>query len=69
MRERVESPVLVLKAENSAIPPPLLERIEAAVPDLRVQQIAASTHFAALERPNEVGARLGRFAAEVASGY
>jgi pimeloyl-ACP methyl ester carboxylesterase len=62
--ERIRAPLLVLAAEHSAMPPPLLERLTGAVAEVRVDRINAATHFAALERPIEVGARLGRFAAQ-----
>lgn len=63
--ERITAPVLLLAAEHSAMPPPLLDRLARGVRDLQVQAIPAATHFAALERPNEVGARIGRFAAGI----
>lgn len=59
--ERIAAPVLILVAEHSAIPAPLLDRLRRALPDARVQQIASTTHFAALEQPDAVGAALAPF--------
>jgi pimeloyl-ACP methyl ester carboxylesterase len=66
--ERVACPVLLLAAEHSAMPAPLLARLERSVAGARAQRVAGATHFAPLERPNEVGARVGRFVAQLAAG-
>jgi pimeloyl-ACP methyl ester carboxylesterase len=55
---RIEVPVQVIAAEHSAMPPPLLERLRGCCAGVRVDQVAATTHFAVMERPEEVGALL-----------
>jgi lipase len=63
---RLAAPVLLLLGEHSAVAPPLRERLCASLPAVRVETVARATHFAALERPAEVGQALARFVAEVA---
>jgi len=58
---RIQVPVQVIAAEHSAMPAPLLERLRRCPAGVRVDQVAASTHFAAMERPEEVGALLADF--------
>jgi pimeloyl-ACP methyl ester carboxylesterase len=62
----IRAPLLLVLAEHSAVPPPLRERLLAGRAGARVETVAGATHFAALERPAEVGAAIGRFLAEVA---
>jgi len=59
---RIEAPVHVIAAEHSAMPPPLLERLESCRAGVRVDQVAGTTHFALMERPEPVGAILADFA-------
>ena len=59
---RIEAPVRVIAAEHSAMPPPLLERIGRCRGGVRVDQVAGTTHFAVMERPEQVGALLADFA-------
>jgi len=58
---RIQAPVQVIAAEHSAMPPPLLERLRRCPAGVRVDQVAATTHFAAMERPEEVGVLLADF--------
>jgi pimeloyl-ACP methyl ester carboxylesterase len=60
---RVEAPVWVVAAEHSAMPPPLLERLRGCRAGVRVEQVPGTTHFAVMERPEQVGAILADFAA------
>jgi pimeloyl-ACP methyl ester carboxylesterase len=59
---RIEAPVQVVAAEHSAMPPPLLERLRDCRAGVRVDQVAGTTHFALMERPEPVGAILAEFA-------
>jgi pimeloyl-ACP methyl ester carboxylesterase len=59
---RIEVPVQVMAAEHSAMPPPLLERLRGCPGGVRVDQVAGATHFAVMERPEQVGALLADFA-------
>jgi pimeloyl-ACP methyl ester carboxylesterase len=43
----------------------LRDRLLAAQPAARAEAIAGATHFAALERPSEVGRAIGGFLAEL----
>ena len=63
---RIEVPVRVIAAEHSAMPPPLLERLCRCPGGVRVDQVAGTTHFALMERPEPVGAILADFAREAA---
>jgi pimeloyl-ACP methyl ester carboxylesterase len=63
---RIEAPIRVLAAEHSAMPPPLLERLCSCRGGVRVDQVAGTTHFALMERPEPVGAILADFAREAA---
>jgi pimeloyl-ACP methyl ester carboxylesterase len=58
---RLPIPVLLVAAEHSAIPAPMRQRLAESVPALAACEIAGATHFAALERPREVGEALARF--------
>jgi pimeloyl-ACP methyl ester carboxylesterase len=61
---RIEVPVRVIAAEHSAMPPELLERLCRCPGGVRVDQVAATTHFALMERPEPVGTILAEFARE-----
>jgi len=56
--------LLLVLGDAGAVAPALRDRLVAAVPSARIETIPGATHFAALERPREVGAAIGRFAAE-----
>lgn len=60
---RLRAPLLLVLGEHSALPEPLRERLLAGRRDARTAVVPGATHFAALERPAEVGRALGRFAA------
>ena len=64
---RIEVPVRVIAAEHSAMPPELLDRLRRCPGGVRVDQVAGTTHFALMERPEPVGAILADFARE--AGY
>jgi pimeloyl-ACP methyl ester carboxylesterase len=61
---RIQAPIRVLAAEHSAMPPALLERLCGCRGGVRVDQIAGATHFALMERPEQVGAMLADFVRE-----
>lgn len=61
---RIRAPLLLVLGEHSAVAPALRERLVAALPSVRIERIPGGTHFAALERPREVGAAIGRFLAD-----
>jgi pimeloyl-ACP methyl ester carboxylesterase len=63
---KVRAPVLLLQAEHGAMPAALVERLRGALPALRLERVPGTTHFAALEAPERVGALLGAFAASLA---
>jgi pimeloyl-ACP methyl ester carboxylesterase len=58
---RIEAPVRVVAAEHSAMPPPLLERLCRCRGGVQVDRVEATTHFAVMERPEQVGAILADF--------
>jgi pimeloyl-ACP methyl ester carboxylesterase len=60
---RVRAPVALLLAEHSAVPARLADRLAAAVRRCEVVRLPGATHFAALEKPAEVGSALRAFAA------
>jgi pimeloyl-ACP methyl ester carboxylesterase len=62
---RIEAPVQVIAAEHSSMPAPLLERLRRCRGGVRVDQVAGTTHFAAMERPGQVGALLADFLREL----
>ena len=62
---RIRAPVRVVQAEHSDVPPAMLARLERTAPAVSVERMPGTTHFAALERPDAVGAILGRLAAEL----
>jgi pimeloyl-ACP methyl ester carboxylesterase len=64
--ERVRAPVALLLAEHSAVPARLADRLAAVLPRCDALRIPGATHFAALERPAEVGSALRAFAAVLA---
>ena len=64
----VSVPVLLLRAEHSAIPASQAERLARHAKRLEIQQVASATHFAPLEQPAEVGGAIGRFVRAVAGG-
>jgi len=57
----ISVPALLLRAEHSAIPENLAERLASRARRLEIQQLAAATHFAPLEQPEQVGRAIGRF--------
>jgi pimeloyl-ACP methyl ester carboxylesterase len=59
-------PLLLLRAEHSAIPEALAERLASRSSRLEIQRVAAATHFAPLEQPEPVGRAIGRFIDAVA---
>jgi pimeloyl-ACP methyl ester carboxylesterase len=61
---RIEAPVRVIAAEHSAMPAPLLARLRRCRGGVRVDRVEAATHFAVMERPDEVGAILADFVRE-----
>jgi pimeloyl-ACP methyl ester carboxylesterase len=63
---RIEAPIRVLAAEHSAMPPPLLERLRGCRGGVRVDRVAGATHFALMERPEQVGSILAEFVREAA---
>jgi len=64
----ISVPVLLLRAEHSAIPASQAERLARHAKRLEIQQVASATHFAPLEQPAEVGGAIGRFVRAVAGG-
>jgi lipase len=62
---RIAVPLLLVLGEQSAVPPTLRDRLLGERPAARVTTIAGATHFAALERPAEVGRAVAGFASEV----
>jgi pimeloyl-ACP methyl ester carboxylesterase len=58
---RIEGPVQVIAAEHSAMPGSLLERLRGCRSGVRVDQVAGTTHFAVMERPEPVGSLLADF--------
>jgi pimeloyl-ACP methyl ester carboxylesterase len=64
----ISVPVLLLRAEHSAIPEPLALRLASRARRLEIQQVVAATHFAALEQPEQVGRAIGQFVSAVAGG-
>jgi pimeloyl-ACP methyl ester carboxylesterase len=64
----ISVPVLLLRAEQSAIPASQAERLARHAKRLEVQQVASATHFALLEQPEQVGGAIGRFVHAVAGG-
>jgi len=63
---RIRVPLLLVLGEHGAVAPAFRDRLVASVPAVEVATIPAATHFAALERPREVGAAIGRFVASLA---
>ena len=64
----ISVPVLLLRAEHSAIPEPLALRLASRASRLEIQQVVAATHFAPLEQPEQVGRAIGQFVRAVANG-
>ncbi len=63
----VTAPTLVLVgAEDAALPPSRSRRIAAAIPGARLEEIPLAGHLAALEQPAAVSAAMLRFLAEPA---
>ena len=62
---RIEAPVQVIAAEHSAMPPPLLDRLRRCRGGVRVDQVAGTTHFAVMERPEPVGEMIADFIREL----
>jgi pimeloyl-ACP methyl ester carboxylesterase len=67
LARRIQVPVCLVLGEKSAVPPALLERLRSAAPVLDIVNIPAATHFAALERPAQVGRAVAAFAARLAA--
>lgn len=63
LAEKIRVPLLLVLGEHGAVAHEHRDRLLACVPDLRIETIAGATHFAALERPREVGAAIARFLA------
>ncbi len=63
--EKLRSQVLLVLGEHSAVPPELRDRLIEGLGQVRVERLSGATHFAALERPRELGALLAGFAAEL----
>ena len=64
----ISVPVLLLRAEHSAIPEPLALRLANCARRFKIQQVVAATHFAPLEQPEQVGRAIGQFVRAVANG-
>ncbi|HME71476.1 MAG TPA: alpha/beta hydrolase [Myxococcota bacterium] len=64
----ISVPVLLLRAEQSAIPEALALRLASRARRLEIQQVAAATHFAPLEQPEQVGRAIGQFVSTIADG-
>jgi pimeloyl-ACP methyl ester carboxylesterase len=60
----IRAPLLLVEGEHGAVAPALRDRLVAALPSVQSVSIPHATHFAALERPREIGAALGAFLAE-----
>lgn len=58
---KLSVPILLLRAEHSAMPEALTQRLSRRATQLEVQPIAGTTHFAPLERPEQVGRAIGHF--------
>jgi pimeloyl-ACP methyl ester carboxylesterase len=65
---RIEAPLLLVLGERGAVAPTLRKRLAAAARRTCVEVVPGATHFAALERPGEVGAAIARFLASLARG-
>jgi pimeloyl-ACP methyl ester carboxylesterase len=63
---RIRAPLLLVLGEHTAVAPRFREQLLAALPSASIETIAGGTHFAALERPREVGTAIGGFVAELA---
>ena len=63
LAESIRAPLLLVLGEHSAVPPALRDRLVTALPSVKIVTIPGATHFAALERPSEVGAAIGSFLA------
>jgi pimeloyl-ACP methyl ester carboxylesterase len=61
-------PVLLLRAEHSAIPEAQARRLARHARRLEIEHVASATHFAPLERPEQVGGAIGRFVRALADG-
>ena len=64
----LRAPALLIAAEHGAMPATLLERLRAALPAGRLERVPGTTHFAALEAPERVGALIGGFASALPGG-
>jgi pimeloyl-ACP methyl ester carboxylesterase len=60
----IRAPLLLVLGEHGAVAPALRDRLVATLPSVRGVTIPGATHFAALERPSEVGAAIGNFLAD-----
>jgi pimeloyl-ACP methyl ester carboxylesterase len=63
--EKIRSKALLVLGEYSAVAPELRDRLIEGLPQVRVERLPGATHFAALERPRELGALFAGFAAEL----
>jgi pimeloyl-ACP methyl ester carboxylesterase len=57
----ISVPVLLLRAEHTAIPESQARRLASRAKRLEIQEVAAATHFAPLEQPDPVGRAIGEF--------
>jgi pimeloyl-ACP methyl ester carboxylesterase len=64
----ISVPVLLLRAEYSAIPEPQASRLASRAKRFEIQHIAEATHFAPLEQPERVGRAIGQFVSAIADG-
>ncbi|HBZ68688.1 MAG TPA: hypothetical protein DEP35_02625 [Deltaproteobacteria bacterium] len=64
----ISVPVLLLRAEHTAIPEPQASQLRSRAKRLQIQEVGAATHFAPLEQPEEVGRAIGQFVRTVAAG-
>jgi pimeloyl-ACP methyl ester carboxylesterase len=64
----ISVPILLLRAEYSAIPDSVVKRLAHFARRFEIQGVAGATHFAPLEHPEEVGRAIGRFAGSMAKG-
>jgi pimeloyl-ACP methyl ester carboxylesterase len=63
LAKTIRAPLGLVLGQYSAVPTRLRERLLAGRAGTRVETIAGATHFAALERPVEVGAAIARLLA------
>jgi pimeloyl-ACP methyl ester carboxylesterase len=64
----ISVPVLLLRAEHSSVPEVQAQRLASRAKRLVIREVAATTHFAPLERPDAVGSVIGEFVRGSADG-